>query len=1099
MDVRVWLEGLKLGQSADAFAANDIDAATLASLSDADLKELGVASLGHRRKLIAAIEALGANAVAPAGAPDGGRDHLAGDRRQVTILFADISGFTELATSIDAEDLRAMIDRVFAAIDGIIVAYGGTIDKHMGDEVMALFGAPIAHSDDPQRAVRAAADIHDAVRRLSREMNRPLAMHVGIAAGEVVAGGVGDGREEYTVLGGAVNLAARLISLAKAGETLISDSVHGAVADHADFDALGTVEVKGFPAPVPAFRLKGLRSRPRSGLGPFVGRRSELRQVTGAIEACVETGGGHVVVLRGEAGMGKTRLTEEFGMIAAAHGFTVHRGLVLDFGTGKDQDAIRSLLRGMLGVAPAASEAEKRQAADAAIAAGLVEAKARVFLFDFLGLEQSLEDRTMFEAMDNATRNAGKQELLLGLVRKASAKSPLMLIVEDVHWADRMILSYLAALARTVADCPAVLVMTTRIEGDPLTLDWRSTTRGSPLLTIDLAPLRKEEAAEMAKGFFKANDRFALASIERAEGNPLFLEQLLRNAEERGSDEIPPSIQSLVLSRMDRLSPGDKRALQAASVIGQRFAPEAVRHLLGDPNYTCRALIEHHLVRPDGDLFLFAHALIQEGVYSSLLNATKKQLHARAAEWFAEQDPALEAQHLERAGDERAPGAYLAAARSQARQYHFETARMLVERGIAIAADTGQRCELMGFAGEMLYALGEIPASIEIFSKLIDTAENDTQRIPGWIGFAEGMRLVDRLPEGLNALTMAEEAAVAAGRDLDLAHIHHLRGNLLFPSGDYDACRREHEQALAFAERAGSVEWKARALGGLGDAYYASGHMLTAHNYLQQCVELAQKHALGSIEVAYLFMRGDTYLFKGELRAAYEDSKRTRELAERVGNGRAEAFATWVDVDMVFFTDELDVTEVKRSADRLRVLIAKLGLRRAEPMLHAAEAMLASYDQNYEKIDSEMREAYRICQETGVTFAGPWMLGAHASLTHNPAVRDEVLAEGQRVLREERCLAHNYILFYKLAIEVQLRERQPEDVLRYCDALEEFMTREPTPLTDLIIGRGRAMVRFLKGDRDPALLAQLKEMRERAFTFGFDRASRAIDAALASI
>jgi tetratricopeptide (TPR) repeat protein len=573
----------------------------------------------------------------------------------------------------------------------------------------------------------------------------------------------------------------------------------------------------------------------------------------------------------------------------------------------------------------------------------------------------------------------------------------------------------------------------------------------------------------------------------------MFLEQLLRNAEERGSDEIPPSIQSLVLSRMDRLSPVDKRALQAASVIGQRFAPEAVRHLLGDPNYTCKALIEHHLVRPDGDLFLFAHALIQEGVYSSLLNATKKQLHVRAAEWFAEQDPALQAQHLERAGDERAPGAYLSAARSQARQYHFETARMLVERGIALSTDIGQRCELMGFAGEMLHALGEIPASIEIFRKLIDTAETDTQRIPGWIGFAEAMRLVDRIPEGLNALTMAEEAASAAGRDLDLAHIHHLRGNLLFPSGDYEACRREHELALEFAERAGSVEWKARALGGLGDAYYASGRMLTAHNYLQQCVELAQQHALGSIEVAYLFMRGDTFLFKGNLMAAVEDARRTRDLAERVGNGRAEAFATWVDVDMVFFTDDIDLVEVKRAADRLRVLIGRLGLRRAEPMLHAAEALLAAHDHDFKKVDEEMREAYRICRETGVAFAGAWMLGAHASLTQDPKVRDDVLAEGERVLREERCLAHNHIFFYELAIEVRLRERKFDDVRRYCDALENFMQREPTPLTDLVIERGRALSRFLEGDRDPTLISQLKQMSERARSFGFDRATGALD------
>ncbi len=146
-----------------------------------------------------------------------------------------------------------------------------------------------------------------------------------------------------------------------------------------------------------------------------------------------------------------------------------------------------------------------------------------------------------------------------------------------------------------------------------------------------------------------------------------------------------------------------------------------------------------------------------------------------------------------------------------------------------------------------------------------------------------------------------------------------------------------------------------------------------------------------------------------------------------------------------------------------------------------------------------MREAYRICRETGVAFAGAWMLGPHASLTQDPRVRDDVLAEGERVLREERCLAHNHIFFYELAIEVRLRERKLDDVRRYCDALENFMQREPTPLTDLVIERGRALSRFLEGDRDPTLISQLKQMSERARSFGFDRATGALDQFLQEI
>ena len=196
-------------------------------------------------------------------------------------------------------------------------------------------------------------------------------------------------------------------------------------------------------------------------------------------------------------------------------------------------------------------------------------------------------------------------------------------------------IGHLAAMTSTVRDCSALLLMTSRIEGDPLDQAWRAATGNSPLLTMDLGPLRKEEAITLAGAFIDATQRFAMDCIERAEGNPLFLEQLVRNAEESGMAEIPASIQSLVLSRMDRLPAPDKRALQAASVIGQRFALDALRHLLDDVNYTCTRLIEHYLVRLEGDGYLFANALIQEGVYSSLLKAGKHKLHTRAAKWFA--------------------------------------------------------------------------------------------------------------------------------------------------------------------------------------------------------------------------------------------------------------------------------------------------------------------------------------------------------------------------------------------------------------------------------------------------------------------------------
>ena len=212
----------------------------------------------------------------------------AGERRQVTILFADLAGFTELSSALDAEELHGLVSRFFEAADRVVEHYGGTVDKHMGDAVMALFGAPIAHGDDPQRAVRAAFDIHAAMADLSAEAGRELKMHAGIASGEVVAGGLGsESRQEYTVLGGSVNLASRLDDLAGAGETLISDAVQRAVVDVVDCESVGEVSVKGLVKPVRVWRARGLSGGTRHARhAPLVGRRPELRQFTGVLETC---------------------------------------------------------------------------------------------------------------------------------------------------------------------------------------------------------------------------------------------------------------------------------------------------------------------------------------------------------------------------------------------------------------------------------------------------------------------------------------------------------------------------------------------------------------------------------------------------------------------------------------------------------------------------------------------------------------------------------------------------------------------------------------------------------------------------------------------
>ena len=676
-------------------------------------------------------------------APDDATPVSGGERRQVSVLFADLSGFTRLSSGLDPEETHALLNRFFAAVDAVVERYGGAVDKHVGDSVMAVFGAPVAHGNDPERAVRAAIDIHQAVAGLTRDNGEALSVHIGVASGQVVASGTGSAaHQEYTVTGDSVNLASRLQDLAAAGQTLISDAVRNAVSADVECEDIGEVEVAGLPKAVRVWRLIGWAGPRTAGKVPLIGRKFELGQFGNALSACAQNGTGQTLYLRGEAGIGKTRLIEDFRTIAQTSGHTCHSVLVLDFGAGRSGDAVRALVRSLLDV-PSSGEGAKSRA-DWAVSSGLVDTERALFLYDLLNLAQPPELSALYQAMDNSARRRGFEEAVAGLVSGLAARGPLLITVEDIQWADSIVLEQLAALAAAVAGCRAVLVLTSRIDGDPLDQAWRAATGGSPLLTFDLAPLRHEEALELAGGYFQASEAFARRCIERAEGNPLFLDQLLRSAEEAGEDDIPGSVQSLVLSRMDRLEAADRQALQAAAVLGPQFSLDALRHILADRAYICRNLIEHILVRPAGDDFLFAHALIRDGAYSSLLKARRRELHGRAAQWFDGRDPVLRAEHLDGAHDAAAPAAYLEAARVHAAQYHFERALHVAERGLALSETADDEYALAILMGEVLHDLGEIAASTEAFESALAVASDNERRCNAWIGLAGGLRIADR-------------------------------------------------------------------------------------------------------------------------------------------------------------------------------------------------------------------------------------------------------------------------------------------------------------------------------------------------------------------
>ncbi|SAK78258.1 adenylate/guanylate cyclase [Caballeronia catudaia] len=1088
MDIAQWLSELGLRQYAQAFADNDIDQAMLPELTEADLKELGVRSLGHRKRLLAAIAAL---APSPDPVPSD-------ERRQVTILFADMCGYTALSQTIDAEELRDLVGRFTALVDGIVLAYGGTVDKHIGDAVMALFGTPRAHETDPLRAACAALDIHAALADASAKGSHSLQAHIGIASGEVVAGTVGRaGAQDYTVHGDSVNLAARIVGAALAGETLLSDGVRRALGENAVCEAAGDMRFKGIDTPARVWRLRSAASRPvPANRGRFVGRAAQLEQFRVITRACAGQREGHIVYVRGPAGIGKTRLVEEMRAFGQTLGFTVHRGLVLDFGVGKRQDPVRAVIDGLLGLSPSAPDDEAQAAADGLVNARVVMPEQRMFLYDLLGLPQPANDRSLFDAMDHAARKRGKEAVTAALTANACRRAPVMIVIEDLHWADAQLLGYLASFAAGIAEGAGLLVMTSRIEGDPLDAAWRARLRDRPLATIDLGPLRREESLSLASHFIDATQRAALACVERAAGNPLFLEQLLHNVEEGSGETIPPSIQSLVLARMDRLAARDRAAFRAASAIGQRFNVALVRHLIDDPGYDCQALVANALIIPEGDDFLFAHALIQESVYSTLLRGPRRDLHRRAAQWFAQSDPVLHAQHLDRAEDERAPQAFLDAAIAQRAAHFTESALGLAVRGLEIARTPRERHALMCCEGELQRDVGDIAASIATYRVAVAQAPDDGSLCEAQLGLAEGLRVNEGLAEALALIDAAEQTAQREDRVSELARLHHLRGNILFPLGRIDECRIEHERGLAFAKRLHAPEAEARALGGLADAAYAQGRMKSAFEYFSGAVALAREHGFGRIEVANRSMIGFSRMYLNETREAHADAVEGSRAAALVGQPRAQLLCETLGVFACY--ERADARAMERHLDQERALIRQLGARRFEAQSMELQGRWLLDCGNRHEAERVLRESLALCREVGMQFSAAKTLGALSLAVEDESERARLLAEGADLLRRG-AVGHNHLWFYRDAIDAMLAVGDHAGAIGYVEALEQYTRAEPLPWSQLFAARGRALAAWSQRRGGETLAHELRRVRNGLRKAGYTRHLSAVDAALARL
>jgi class 3 adenylate cyclase/tetratricopeptide (TPR) repeat protein len=1064
-DIGIWLADLGLEDYAEVFADNRIDFDVLPDLGEADLRELGLA-LGDRKRLLKAIEGL-------AEAPPVQTPSLSavpeGERRQVAVLFADISGFTRLAAERDAEEIHHLLNRFFAAVDSVVQEFGGSIDKHIGDAVMAVFGAPVAHTDDPERAVRAALAVHEAAAAL----DPPMRVHAGVAAGQVVASSTGSvAHLEYTVTGDTVNLASRLTDLATSGQTLIPDAVHAILGSHLNAESLGPQNLPGIPDPVGVWRVNGLTAARSFVQGQFIGRKAEIEMFATALDGTLRTGRGQSLLIRGEAGIGKTRLMNEFQRLAEARGFQSHGGQVLDFGVGEGQDAIRVMLRSLLGLAPDAGDNQRAAAADRLAGSRLIERDKRLYLNDLLNLTQTEDQRAEYEAMGNQQRNRGRVETLVSLVANLSAQAPLLLRLEDLHWAAPALLDYLTALTNTAADHPVILLLTSRRQGDILDPAWRASIGAAPFHSMDLGPLSADEARDLVFDFEGIDSARAAACIERSGGNPLFLEQLLRSPDSGDGQSIPGSVQSVVQARIDGLSGEDRAALQAATVLGQQFALDAVRHVAGDQDYQPDGLLRYGLIRQTDTGYQFSHALFRDAVHSSFLKGRRQELHLRAAAWFQDRDAVLYAEHLGQAGSDQAPLAFQAAARVEAGAYRVDRALEFVERGLVLLTADADRFDLTAHRADLLRELGRPGDGLEAWEEALALADTDRQRCLAWIGIAAAERLMGLGERNLSVLDQAEAVARRDGLEKELAEIFYYRGSAAFFSAKIEQCLELQHEALSHARLAGSYEWEAVALGGLADAEYARGRMHNAQDYFERCFALCRAHGLLHIEARNRFMTGVTRRYLGGQDAALVELEAAAELSDRIHDVRGAMMARNIQGEILMDTANFEAADTP--LQEALAIARSLGNRRMELYelyqltrnAHAQEQPALAQD----RMDQAMANG----RETGIHFHGPRLFALQALIAPDAAACREALAQGEALVREG-ANAHNVLWFHRDAIDACLGIGDYDQARTHADALEAFTIEEPLPWATFFAVRGRALADCAEGLGNAGSLAQAHE------------------------
>ncbi|MBI2710624.1 MAG: AAA family ATPase [Actinobacteria bacterium] len=820
---------------------------------------------------------------APAPAP--------GERRVVTILFADLAGFTALAEGRDPEAVKELLDRCFAGLVPVVQRHGGTVDKLIGDELMATFGAPVAHEDDPERAVRAALGLRDAI----DELAPGLSLRIGVNTGEVLAGPVGPGHA-YTVTGDAVNTAHRLVGAAAPGEVLVGERTWARSVHTVEFASRPPFTVRGKRAPVRAWaavRPRAVTGEPSGAPLPFLGREAELAQLTDLATAVLRRGQSAAVLVTGEPGVGKTRLARELvsrgGLGAGARSL---RTTCPPYGEEGMLEPVAQLLRTALGIdadaAPAAQLGRIESAVDALPGTDQAE---RSLLVNRAAQLLGLHD---------VPRRAGESDLAVTPLRvvdrlvgaavrilTAMARDhPCLVVVDDVQWADEAVVDLVSRLLARTGGVPLLVLALGRddvLERHPDLLALPGLTHlrlgpldprtGCSLVAAALARHGPEDAElpgpEVEQGLLDASG-----------GNPLLIEQLVaylvetsalvlagdrwRASADLGSAGLPDGIRALLGARLDALPADERHVLHVAALFGRRFWPAGVAHLVSRPladvddaieRLAGRGLLEPAPAEARDGTWSFRHLLTRDVAYASLALAQRARQHAAAARWLRDHHPggdestiaALLAHHYERAVslnrelDHTDPGLSGAAFAALVRAGHEAERRDALreaQRWYARACELGSFDPVAGLEAELAH--GRVLAGLRRLDEAARTFER-VHRRAGAVGDEAA---------GLSCQALAWSGVVARLR------------------GDPDRARDLFEEAARTCRAVGEERGEIEVLRLQGWAELQAGRARAAQPRLRRAAELAD--GAGGPDGALLLALGWSELFLGDLTAAQE-------------------------------------------------------------------------------------------------------------------------------------------------------------------------------------------------------------------------------------